>query len=95
MAQLQRENAMLKTGVDLESPLGKFFVETYTGDPGDIEGLKAKAAELGIPVEGQVPAATETQGCRAGLRAHWLPSSARSPLGRITARHGRRQARSS
>ena len=52
---------MLRSGVDLESPLGKFFVETYTGDPGDIEGLKAKAAELGVPIQGQVPETTEEQ----------------------------------
>lgn len=61
LAQLARENAMLKSGINLETPLGQFFVESYTGDPSDVEGLKAKAAELGVPIEGEAPAATEAQ----------------------------------
>jgi hypothetical protein len=50
LAAAKRENGVLKAGINLESPLGKFFVESYNGDPADVEGLKAKAAELGIPL---------------------------------------------
>ena len=53
MPALQRENALLRSGIDLESPLGKYFVESYKGDQTDVEGLRAKAAELGIPFKGQ------------------------------------------
>lgn len=55
MPALQRENALLRSGIDLESPLGKFFVESYGGDLTDVEGLRAKAAELGVPFKGQTP----------------------------------------
>ena len=60
LAQLARENAMLQSGIDLESPLGKFFVDSYNGDPSDVEALKAKASELGVPIKGQAPV-TEAQ----------------------------------
>lgn len=60
LAASQREIAMLRSGVDLESPLGQFFVESYQGDPSDVDALKAKATELGVPFKGQ-PQATETQ----------------------------------
>lgn len=49
LAAARRENAMLRSGIDLESPLGEFFVKSYDGDPTDIDTLKAKATELGVP----------------------------------------------
>ena len=49
MPALQLENALLRSGIDLEHPLGKYFVESYKGDQTDVEGLRAKAAELGVP----------------------------------------------
>lgn len=49
LAASQRENAMLRSGIDLDSPLGEFFVKSYDGDPTDVEALKAKATELGVP----------------------------------------------
>lgn len=64
LAAARRENAMLRSGIDLESPLGEFFVKSYDGDPTDIDALKAKATELGVPFKGAVvdpvePAETE------------------------------------
>jgi hypothetical protein len=49
----QRENASLRSGIDLESPLGEFFLNSYRGDPSDVEGLKVEASRLGIPFVGQ------------------------------------------
>lgn len=43
----RKELAMLKAGVDTNSPLGKFFAENFKGDPSDIEGIKAQAEAIG------------------------------------------------
>jgi hypothetical protein len=45
---LQRENAMLRSGLDLESPLGQLFLKGYDGEY-SAEALKAEAAKYGIP----------------------------------------------
>lgn len=52
LAASRRENAMLRSGIDLESPLGDFFVKSYTGDPADVDALKAEATRLGVPFKG-------------------------------------------
>lgn len=44
--QLRRENAMLKAGVDLESPVGKMFARAYDGEL-DPEMIKTGATEVG------------------------------------------------
>lgn len=57
----QRENAMLRSGIDLESPLGEFFVQSYKGDPADVEALKAEAQRIGVPFKtGHVVESEET-----------------------------------
>lgn len=56
---LARELAMVRSGIDVDHPLGDFFVKSYDGDPADIETLKAKAAELGVPFKGS-PVIEET-----------------------------------
>lgn len=43
----ERENAFLRAGVDLESPVGKMFAKGFDGDIADIDGLKASAKEVG------------------------------------------------
>lgn len=52
LAQLRREAAVTKSGIDSEHPLGKFFVEHYDGDISDTEALVAKAKEMGVPLKG-------------------------------------------
>ena len=52
LAAAQRENAMLKSGVDLDTPQGDFFTRSYQGDLDDIEALKAEAQRLGVPFRG-------------------------------------------
>ncbi len=52
--QLRRENAILRSGIDLESAWGEYFVSNYSGDPTDIEALKAEAQRLGVPFKGQI-----------------------------------------
>lgn len=45
-AELARENAFLKAGVDLESPVGKMFTRAYDGEL-DADAIKAEAAQVG------------------------------------------------
>jgi hypothetical protein len=52
LAQLRREAAVAKSGIDSDHPLGKFFVEHYDGDISDTEALVAKAKEMGVPIKG-------------------------------------------
>lgn len=61
---LARENAMLRAGVDLESPVGKLFAKGYDGEL-DVEAVKAEWSTLGgtpapaapgVIVPGQEPA---------------------------------------
>jgi hypothetical protein len=42
-----RENAMLKAGINTETPLGKFFAESYKGDLTK-EAVIAAATEIGV-----------------------------------------------
>jgi len=44
----QRENATLRSGLDLESPIGQLFVKSYDGE-WTAEALKAEAARYGVP----------------------------------------------
>lgn len=44
---LQKENLFLKTGLNTDSPLGKFFFENYKGDLTS-EAVKAAATEIGL-----------------------------------------------
>jgi hypothetical protein len=48
----RRELAIIKSGIDADHPLGKFFVEHYDGDITDTEALVAKAKEMGVPTMG-------------------------------------------
>lgn len=61
LAASKRENAMLRSGIDLESPLGEFFVKSYDGDPADADALKAKATELGVPFKTAQVVETSTE----------------------------------
>jgi len=50
-AALKRELAMVKAGVDTESPIGKLFARAYDGDVTP-EAVKAEWAKInGAPVE--------------------------------------------
>ena len=48
IAALGRENALLRSGIDLESPLGQLFVKSYDGE-WTAEALKAESARYGVP----------------------------------------------
>jgi hypothetical protein len=52
LAIAQREIAVLKSPIDAESPLGKFFLQSYTGDITDTDALLAAANEIGVPMKG-------------------------------------------
>ena len=52
VAAAQRENTMLRSGIDLESPLGELFARSFDGDPTDVDALKAEAAKYGVPLRG-------------------------------------------
>jgi hypothetical protein len=43
----ERELAIRRAGIDLDSPTGKMFVDAYKG-AADVEAVKAKAAEYGL-----------------------------------------------
>lgn len=67
LAAAQRENAMLRSGIDLEDPLGKYFVETYPGDPTDLVTLKAEAEKLNVPfIQKAEPVVTDPTAPAAG-----------------------------
>lgn len=54
----KRELALLKAGINLDSPQGKLFVKAYDGDP-TVEAIQAAAREYGVldaPAEPSVPA---------------------------------------
>lgn len=51
---LQRENAWLKSGLDLESPVGQLFVKGYSGEF-TADAIKAEAAKYGVPQKYRVP----------------------------------------
>lgn len=45
--KLERENAFLRAGVDLESPTGKMFAKAYDGSLDDLAAVIASATEVG------------------------------------------------
>lgn len=51
LAKAQREIAVLKSPIDAESPLGKFFFESYKGDLTDADAVLAAANEIGVPMK--------------------------------------------
>lgn len=56
LAKSQRLAALTSVGIDINAPLGKFFVENYKGEITDPEAIKAAATELGVPMSGsQIP----------------------------------------
>jgi len=62
LAELQRENALLRSGVALDSQLGGLFVralKTYEGE-WTPESLRAEAQRYGVPLKGQAPAPAAT-----------------------------------
>jgi hypothetical protein len=44
---LQRENAFLKAGIDLDAPMSEYFIKGYDGDL-DADAIKAEAAKVGV-----------------------------------------------
>lgn len=55
LADSQRENAMLRAGVDLDSPLGAMFVRGYNGEQTP-EAIRAAFAEISPPATPPPPA---------------------------------------
>lgn len=53
---LRKENALLKAGIDTNTPVGKMFAKAYDGEL-DVEAIKAAAAEVGLV---KADATTET-----------------------------------
>ena len=51
--RLARENAFLRSGIDVDTKLGKMFFNSFEGDPADVEALVAEAREMGIPFRGE------------------------------------------
>lgn len=63
---LERELALTKSGIDVDHPLGEFFVKNYSGEVTDLEAIKAEATKLGVPLRGapaepEATAAGETE----------------------------------
>ena len=52
----KRELALLKAGIDLESPTGKLFAKAYDGEA-SVEAIKASATEYGLIGTESAPAA--------------------------------------
>lgn len=48
---LERQSAMLRSEVDLESPIGQYFYKNYTGEYSP-EAVRAEAEKHGIPFKG-------------------------------------------
>ena len=49
LAAARRETAILRAGIDADSPLGKMFLKAYEGDVDDTEALVNAAKEVGVP----------------------------------------------
>ena len=49
MAATTKENAFLRSGIDIDTPLGAMFFKAFDGDATDVEALKAQAVEMNIP----------------------------------------------
>lgn len=50
LAASKRELAVLKSGIDADHPLGKFFVEHFDGDITDTAALLEQAKAMGVPM---------------------------------------------
>jgi hypothetical protein len=60
---LERENAMLKAGVDVSTRKGQAFMKTFDGDLGDIAGIVADAKEFDPEIlKASAPAEASTEG---------------------------------
>lgn len=56
----KRELALLKAGIDLESPTGKLFAKAYDGEA-SVDAIKAAATEYGLIGTESAPAAAPAQ----------------------------------
>ena len=56
----ERRIAILESGIDTTTPLGKFFTESFQGDLTDVEAVKTAATELGVPFVGQESVVEDT-----------------------------------
>jgi len=68
----KRELALLKAGIDLESPTGKLFAKAYDGEA-SVEAIKTAATEYGLIGQESAPAApaqTEPSVSNDELAAH-------------------------
>jgi hypothetical protein len=59
LAAARRENALLKSGIDLEHPTGQLFAQSYDGEL-TVDALRAEAARYSVPLRGQAPATPTT-----------------------------------
>jgi hypothetical protein len=53
-ADAKRELALMKAGIDMDSPTGKLFVKAYDGEI-TVEAIKAAATEYGLVATSQTP----------------------------------------
>jgi len=56
----ERQGAMLKAGLDLESGPGRYFERTYSGSY-DVDTIKQTASEAGVPLKYAKPAEPEPE----------------------------------
>jgi hypothetical protein len=58
--KLRQELAIVRSGIDADTPLGKLFLKGYDGDLTDVDSMKAAAQEVGVPFkEGSAPVVAE------------------------------------
>lgn len=57
----ERKLAILESGIDAETELGKFFIENYQGDISDVSALKEAAQKLSVPFKGATSAEAEQE----------------------------------
>ena len=55
LAQAERKNAILESGIDTSSKVAELFLKSWDGE-NNPEAIKAAAAEYGIPLKGEAPA---------------------------------------
>ena len=58
LAQSERKNAVLESGIDTSSKLAELFLKSYDGES-SAEAIKAAAQEYGIPFKGEAPEPVE------------------------------------
>jgi hypothetical protein len=79
----KRELALLKAGIDLESPTGKLFAKAYDGEA-SVEAIKLSATEYGLIGTESAPAAPTQAAPSVSLTLwpvaswvlRWLPAQA-------------------